>query len=434
VKLSNHSQAGKGIPAITSSASFPQPRICARKRLPSSNAGPDAEGWIEACAAADLGPADVIRFDHGKKTYALYRTEDGELYATDGLCTHGNVHLSNGLVKGNIIECSKHNGRFNLIDGSPARVPVCRGLVTYPIEERNGRIFINVSRPAAPALVRKRRISYASSVTATSPPSSRSWFSNRWMQRKRFPSPRATTCNSTFPLTMRSAFASSTFPSLSPTSGSISMSSIWWRAIPRPAAATTTPSPATSRRIARCASTSALRRRLQARTVLPASVPVMSSASSRRHCIRHRPLRRFPYQAHAAGDGLHWRGRRHGSAARPPLPPARNRAECAQGQLLVWRTIKAGDLLRGLLPRSSRTYTITLLSTSRSPRPLPEDNWTGHLGFIHEVVLEKYLSRARQPRGVEYYLCGPPMMIKACIQNACRSRRAGLSQISYDEF
>ena len=102
-------------------------------------------GW-KPVAAADLGLADVIRFDHGKKTYALYRTEDGELYATDGLCTHGNTHLSNGLVKGKLIECSKHNGRFNLIDGSPARVPVCRGLVTYPIEERSGRIFINVSR------------------------------------------------------------------------------------------------------------------------------------------------------------------------------------------------------------------------------------------------------------------------------------------------
>ena len=126
---------------------LPQPRLRAQERGHSSQNKPDAEGWVEACRAADLGLADVVRFDHGKKTYALYRTHDGELYATDGLCTHGNVHLSKGLVKGNLIECSKHNGRFNLIDGSPARVPVCRGLVTYPIAERNGRIFINVSRP-----------------------------------------------------------------------------------------------------------------------------------------------------------------------------------------------------------------------------------------------------------------------------------------------
>ncbi|MBJ7257042.1 MAG: hypothetical protein JHC69_09555, partial [Akkermansiaceae bacterium] len=40
----------------------------------------------------------------------------------------------------------KHNGRFNLDDGSPARAPICRGLATYPIEERNGRLWLNVEK------------------------------------------------------------------------------------------------------------------------------------------------------------------------------------------------------------------------------------------------------------------------------------------------
>ena len=107
---------------------------------------PDAEGWVEVCAAADLGRADVIRFDHGQKTYALYRDDEGNSYATDGVCTHGNTHLSDGLIVGNMIECPKHNGRFNLIDGSPARAPICRGLATYPVEERQGQIRVNVVR------------------------------------------------------------------------------------------------------------------------------------------------------------------------------------------------------------------------------------------------------------------------------------------------
>ncbi|MEX0330967.1 MAG: fatty acid desaturase, partial [Puniceicoccaceae bacterium] len=111
-----------------------------------SDKGPDTEGWMEICAAADLGTEDVIRFDHGSKTYALYRDIEGQLYASDGFCTHGNTHLADGLVKGRIVECPKHNGRFNLTDGSPARAPICRGLVTYPIEERNGRIWLNISQ------------------------------------------------------------------------------------------------------------------------------------------------------------------------------------------------------------------------------------------------------------------------------------------------
>jgi len=112
----------------------------------SAEAEPDEEGWLEVCAAADLSREDVIRFDFGKRTFALSRDDAGRLFATDGICTHGNTHLAGGLVKGGIIECPKHNGRFNLADGSPARAPVCRGLATYPIEERGGRIWLNVAK------------------------------------------------------------------------------------------------------------------------------------------------------------------------------------------------------------------------------------------------------------------------------------------------
>ncbi len=42
--------------------------------------------------------------------------------------------------------------------------------------------------------------------------------------------------------------------------------------------------------------------------------------------------------------------------------------------------------------------------------PLPEDNWTGSKGFIHQVIHDEYLSQHDAPEDVEYYLCGPPMM------------------------
>ncbi|NHB67249.1 NADH:ubiquinone reductase (Na(+)-transporting) subunit F [Perlabentimonas gracilis] len=42
--------------------------------------------------------------------------------------------------------------------------------------------------------------------------------------------------------------------------------------------------------------------------------------------------------------------------------------------------------------------------------PKPEDNWDGHTGFIHQVILDNYLSKHDAPEDVEYYLCGPPMM------------------------
>jgi len=48
--------------------------------------------------------------------------------------------------------------------------------------------------------------------------------------------------------------------------------------------------------------------------------------------------------------------------------------------------------------------------------PLPEDNWTGLTGFIHNVLYEEYLANHPAPEDCEYYLCGPPMMNTAVIK------------------
>ncbi|MGX2029735.1 NADH:ubiquinone reductase (Na(+)-transporting) subunit F [Methylocaldum gracile] len=48
--------------------------------------------------------------------------------------------------------------------------------------------------------------------------------------------------------------------------------------------------------------------------------------------------------------------------------------------------------------------------------PKPEDNWTGYVGFIHNVLYENYLKNHPAPEDCEYYLCGPPMMNTAVIK------------------
>lgn len=50
--------------------------------------------WIEACAVDDVEEEDVIRFDHGGRTFAIYRSPDNEFFATDGFCTHEKAHLA----------------------------------------------------------------------------------------------------------------------------------------------------------------------------------------------------------------------------------------------------------------------------------------------------------------------------------------------------
>jgi 3-phenylpropionate/trans-cinnamate dioxygenase ferredoxin component len=101
-----------------------------------------SDSWIAACRAEDIAPEDVIRFDHEGRTFAVYRTADDEYYATDGLCTHGKVHLADGFVMGNVIECPKHNGRFDFTTGQAKRAPACESLKTYPVKVEGAQVFI----------------------------------------------------------------------------------------------------------------------------------------------------------------------------------------------------------------------------------------------------------------------------------------------------
>jgi len=65
--------------------------------------------------------------------------------------------------------------------------------------------------------------------------------------------------------------------------------------------------------------------------------------------------------------------------------------------------------------------------------PLPEDNWTGYTGFIHQVLLENYLKDHPAPEDIEYYLCGPPMMLTACT-NMLHDLGVEDEMIEFDDF
>jgi 3-phenylpropionate/trans-cinnamate dioxygenase ferredoxin subunit len=102
------------------------------------------DGWIRACDAGEIEMEDVIRFDYEDRTFAVFRTKDNRFYATDGLCTHGKVHLADGFVMDNIIECSKHNGQFDFTTGQAKRTPACVDLRIYPVKVEDDQVFIQI--------------------------------------------------------------------------------------------------------------------------------------------------------------------------------------------------------------------------------------------------------------------------------------------------
>jgi 3-phenylpropionate/trans-cinnamate dioxygenase ferredoxin component len=100
-------------------------------------------GWVKVGLLSDLGDDDVRRFGLGERTFAIYRA-GGNVYATDGLCTHEQIHLSDGLVMDHVIECPMHNGRFDIRNGRALGAPACVDLKTYPAKVEGDAIFIQV--------------------------------------------------------------------------------------------------------------------------------------------------------------------------------------------------------------------------------------------------------------------------------------------------
>ena len=65
--------------------------------------------------------------------------------------------------------------------------------------------------------------------------------------------------------------------------------------------------------------------------------------------------------------------------------------------------------------------------------PMEEDNWSGHTGFIHQVLYDEYLENHEDPTEIEYYMCGPPPMINAC-DGMLDSLGVDKEMIAYDSF
>ena len=65
--------------------------------------------------------------------------------------------------------------------------------------------------------------------------------------------------------------------------------------------------------------------------------------------------------------------------------------------------------------------------------PMPEDNWEGPTGFIHNIALDSYLNDHEDPSEIEYYMCGPPMMIDAC-DKMLYDLGVERDMIAYDSF
>lgn len=411
---------------------LPPPKARKEAAIITTTATAGADGWIEACDAARLGKEDVIRFDHAKKTYALYQTVEGHYYATDGICTHGNTHLANGLVKGRIIECPKHNGRFDITDGAPKRAPVCVGLRTYPLENRNGKLFLNI---------------IAAGGCGARP-------QQTWQFRVVSNANVATFIKELILEPVNGAGGIPFVPGDYLQLDIPAYDEIKFRHfdIKAPFAATweghhvfdyAGTNPAASRRNYSLASNPAIEKylRFNIRISTPPRGQDCSAGAGSSYVFSLKPgdtvtaigpfgdFHIKPTQKEMVYIG--------GGAGMAPLRAHLSHlfeTQKTARKVSFWygarsrQEIFYQDYFEGLARNHSNFRFHLALS-----EPQPDDHWTSHTGLIHEVARREYLQNHPHISGVEFYLCGPPALIKACLA-MLTDLGVVAEQIAYDEF
>jgi Na(+)-translocating NADH:ubiquinone oxidoreductase F subunit len=398
---------------------------------------PVVDGWIEVGPVGLLLKEDVVRFDHDNRTYAIYRTLDNQYYATDGICTHGNAHLADGMVQGSLIECPKHNGRFDIRDGSPQRMPVCVPLKTFAVREDKGSLFLNVQKAGgmgvtAPAITYTFRVvsnenvaTFIKELVLELDPSSPhlAYKPGMYLQFDIPEYPKRTLAN----VHVKQPHAD-----------------VWKvqhvyefeAANPMPCRRNYSfaTNPATDKLL-----------RFNVRIATPPRGQDCLAGVGSSYVFGLKPgdvitaigpFGNFlikPSERGAEREMIYLGG----GAGMAPL-----RSHIAylletqntQRKISYWYGARSRqemfyqDYFEDLARQHSNfTFHVAL------SEPLPTDNWQGHTGFIHEVLLDEYLEKHPDPRQIDFYLCGPPAMIKASTE-MLKELGVAPSQISYDEF
>ncbi len=396
-----------------------------------SSAGSTTQGWIEVCRAEVLPAEDVLRFDHAGRTFAVYRLADGSCHATDGFCTHGRTHLAEGFVTGELIECPKHNGRFSVRDGSPQRAPVCVGLQTYAVKEENGTLLLDLDSAGGVGAAEQQRTqrfrvvgsrnvaTFIREVELQPMDADFTWTPGDYLQ---------------FDIPVYADLRFSAFDVAEP------YRTVWaGHHVFDHVAGNANP----TRRNYSIASNPALERtlRLNIRIAMPpigqdcpagAGSSWMWQLKPGDEVTAIGPFGDFhikPTQREMVYLGA--------GAGMAPLRAHLSQlfdTEQTSRRVSFWYGARTRqelfyeDYFRNLAQRFDNFTFQTALS-----QPLPEDHWQGPVGRIHDVVREQYLQQHPALQEVEFYLCGPPAMIRATC-DMLESLGVNPAQIAYDEF
>ena len=394
---------------------------------------PVIDGWIEIGPISLLKKEDVIRFDHAGKTYAIYRTAHNTFHATDGICTHSNAHLADGLVKGTLIECPKHNGRFDIRDGSPQRRPACVALKTYDVREHNGQLQFNVNS-AGGLGANTCQPTYTFRVVSNQNVAT---FIKELILEPTITSPKLNFKPGDYlqldiPIyperSLQSIEIGEPYAKVWQAQHVFDYAAANAMACRRNYSLATNPAQDTQLRF-------------NVRIATPPRGQDCPAGSGSTYVFGLEPgdtvtaIGPFgEFHIKPSTREMIYLG---GGAGMAPLRSHLSHlfeTEKTNRRVSFWYGARSlqemfyQDYFAGLAERNSNFNFHIALS-----EPQPEDRWTAHTGFIHEVLKREYLDQHPDPTQIDYYLCGPPAMIQAAT-HMLKNMDVPAAQIAYDEF
>jgi naphthalene 1,2-dioxygenase system ferredoxin subunit len=100
--------------------------------------------WIDVAAQADLFDGAGVAVNADGRDIALFSVE-GEVFAIDNLCSHGDARLCEGFVEGHQVECPYHQAMFNLRDGTVSCGPATEPVKSWPVKIEGGRVLLQLA-------------------------------------------------------------------------------------------------------------------------------------------------------------------------------------------------------------------------------------------------------------------------------------------------
>ena len=99
--------------------------------------------WVRVASSSDV-PANTLRGVSAKMRPLVLVNVDGDVYALEDQCSHQEYPLSDGELDGGAVVCVHHGARFDACTGKNKGLPAIRPVMSFPVEIRDGEIYVEV--------------------------------------------------------------------------------------------------------------------------------------------------------------------------------------------------------------------------------------------------------------------------------------------------